>query len=82
MKMAENITGLIGNTPIVKSNNIVPDKKADVFVKLESMNPIKSVKDRAAAIEIIKQMNGNLDAFVWSAATGGILTSMNLIDAE
>lgn len=48
MKAAENITELIGNTPIVKLNKIVPDEAADVFVKLESMNPTKSVKDRAA----------------------------------
>ncbi|OZU90190.1 cysteine synthase A [Virgibacillus indicus] len=48
MKAAENITELIGNTPIVKLNNVVPDDAADIFVKLESMNPTKSVKDRAA----------------------------------
>ncbi|PAV29408.1 cysteine synthase A [Virgibacillus profundi] len=48
MKVVENITELIGNTPIVKLNKLVPDEAADIFVKLESLNPSKSVKDRAA----------------------------------
>ncbi|SER10801.1 cysteine synthase A [Gracilibacillus ureilyticus] len=48
MKVYQNITELIGNTPIVKLNRIVPANAADVFVKLEMFNPSKSVKDRAA----------------------------------
>jgi len=39
---------LIGETPIVKLNRIVPKGAADVYIKLESFNPSKSVKDRAA----------------------------------
>lgn len=48
MKVVETITDLIGNTPVVKLNRIVPENAADVYVKLEMFNPSKSVKDRAA----------------------------------
>ena len=43
-----NITELIGNTPIVKLNRLVPEGAADVYVKLEAFNPGSSVKDRIA----------------------------------
>jgi len=39
---------LIGNTPVVKLNRLVPDGAATVYVKLESANPGGSVKDRIA----------------------------------
>ena len=48
MKPVDNITDLIGDTPVVKLNRIVPEGAADVYVKLEMFNPSKSVKDRAA----------------------------------
>lgn len=48
MKVVQNITELIGDTPVVKLNKVVPKDAADIFVKLESFNPSKSVKDRAA----------------------------------
>lgn len=48
MKVAEDITGLIGGTPIVKLNNLTDTDSADVYVKLEFMNPGSSVKDRIA----------------------------------
>lgn len=48
MKPYSNITELIGETPVVKLNRIVPEGAADVYVKLEMFNPSKSVKDRAA----------------------------------
>jgi len=48
MKPVNNITDLIGNTPVVKLNRIVPSEAAEVYVKLEMFNPTKSVKDRAA----------------------------------
>lgn len=43
-----SITELIGKTPIVKLNNIVPEGAADIYVKLEAFNPGSSVKDRIA----------------------------------
>jgi len=48
MKISNNIVDLIGNTPIVKLNHIVPSNAANVYVKLESFNPTRSVKARPA----------------------------------
>ena len=36
---ADNITGLIGNTPLLKLNRVVPEGAADVYVKLNSLIP-------------------------------------------
>jgi cysteine synthase A len=47
MAKAERITDLIGNTPLVKINKI-NESEAHVYVKLESFNPMSSVKDRIA----------------------------------
>ncbi|MBP2100285.1 cysteine synthase A [Enterococcus rivorum] len=47
-QLFHSITELIGNTPIVKLNNIVPEGAAQVYVKLEYFNPGSSVKDRIA----------------------------------
>ncbi len=43
-----NALAAIGNTPIVKLNRIVPDNAAEVWVKLEGLNPTGSYKDRMA----------------------------------
>ncbi|WP_130806738.1 cysteine synthase A [Senegalia massiliensis] len=48
MKTVNNILELIGETPMVKLNNIVDGDSAEIFVKLESFNPGSSVKDRIA----------------------------------
>lgn len=48
MAIYQNITELVGKTPIVKLNKIVPEGAADVYVKLEAFNPGSSVKDRIA----------------------------------
>lgn len=48
MAIYQNITELVGNTPIVKLNHLVPEGAADVYVKLEAFNPGSSVKDRIA----------------------------------
>jgi cysteine synthase len=47
-RIYDNITQLIGNTPLVRLNRIVPEGSAEVVVKLESFNPLSSVKDRIA----------------------------------
>lgn len=48
MSVYQNITELIGNTPLVRLNRIVPAGAAEIYVKLEMQNPSGSVKDRAA----------------------------------
>lgn len=48
MTRYNDMTELIGNTPAVKLNRVVPKDCADIFVKLEFFNPSRSVKDRAA----------------------------------
>jgi cysteine synthase A len=48
MRVANSITDLIGETPVVKLNKLVDEDMADVYLKLEFMNPGSSVKDRIA----------------------------------
>ena len=48
VRIANSINELVGQTPIVKLNRLVNDQSADVYLKLEYMNPGSSVKDRIA----------------------------------
>lgn len=48
MKVAENLIDLIGNTPLVKINRLNEGGHATVLAKVESFNPLSSVKDRLA----------------------------------
>jgi len=47
-KIANNILETIGNTPMVRINNITKDIKATVYAKVETFNPGNSIKDRMA----------------------------------
>ena len=49
----KDILGTIGNTPVVQINRLAPDG-VSVFVKVESFNPMSSVKDRMA-LNVIEQ---------------------------
>ncbi len=44
--LAEGVLNLIGNTPLVRLQKVIPSTSAKVYAKLESMNPGGSVKDR------------------------------------
>lgn len=46
MRIANDVTELIGNTPLVKIRRILPSTSAQVLAKLEFFNPAHSVKDR------------------------------------
>jgi cysteine synthase A len=46
MRIASDVTQLVGNTPLVRINRLVPEGGATVVAKLEFFNPAHSVKDR------------------------------------
>lgn len=54
MKVVNNVAELIGDTPLLKLNKLAEPDGADVYLKLEFMNPSGSVKDRAASNMIIE----------------------------
>lgn len=54
LRVADDITKLVGDTPMLQFARLVPAGAADVFAKLEYLNPGGSVKDRAA-IGIIRR---------------------------
>jgi cysteine synthase len=60
-KFYNNIVETIGNTPLIKINSLTKGLKATVLAKVESFNPLSSVKDRigAAMIEAAER-NGRL----------------------
>jgi cysteine synthase A len=47
-KPLDSILDAVGNTPLVRLNRVVPENSATVYAKLESFNPMWSVKDRIA----------------------------------
>jgi cysteine synthase len=63
LRVADDITQLVGETPVLQLKKLVPAGAAEVFAKLEYLNPGGSVKDRAA-IGIIQraEADGKLQA--------------------
>ncbi|BFH65879.1 cysteine synthase A [Paenibacillus azoreducens] len=53
-KVVNNVTELIGSTPLVRLNRLVPEDSAEIYLKLEYQNPGSSVKDRIA-ISIVEE---------------------------
>src|SRR5690606_5490955 len=56
-RIVQSVTELIGDTPLVRLNRLVPEGSAEIYVKLEYQNPGASVKDRIAIsmIEVAEQ---------------------------
>lgn len=74
-KIYNSITELVGNTPLIKINNIINnlELKSDIYVKVESFNPLSSVKDRVAlAIITDAEKSGkiNKDTIIVEATSG------------
>ena len=84
MRVAKNILELIGNTPMVKLNNLTKNIEANVLVKLEYLNPSGSMKDRIALkmIEIAEE-EGILKAgyTIVESSTGNTGTSLSFVGA-
>ena len=60
-RVANSVSELVGQTPIVKLNRLVDENSAEVYLKLEYMNPGSSVKDRIALAMIeAAEENGTL----------------------
>jgi len=73
MKVADNVLGLIGQTPIVRLNNLTSSDSAEVYIKLEGFNPAGSIKDRPALrmIEKAEELGLiNQDSVILEATSG------------
>ena len=54
MRIAKNITELVGNTPLVRVNSLSEETGNEIIAKMESFNPLSSIKDRIA-LNMIEQ---------------------------
>ena len=81
MTVGKNIIDLIGNTPLVRINNLNPNPNVNIYAKLEGNNPGGSIKDRIA-LKMIEQAEKegclNKDKTIIEATSGntGIALSM------
>ncbi len=82
MKVVDSVLSLIGNTPMVRLQRITMEGMADIFVKLEYMNPSGSLKDRIA-VEMIRQAEakGKLKPgyTILEASTGNTGTAFSFV---
>jgi cysteine synthase A len=82
LRVAEEITELVGETPVLHLHKLVPSGVADVYAKLEYLNPGGSIKDRAALGMITKaESAGRLKpgATIFEATAGNTGVGLALI---
>ena len=82
LRVAEEITELVGETPVLHLRKIVPAGAADVYAKLEYLNPGGSIKDRAALGMIQRaEKDGRLrpGATIFEATAGNTGVGLALI---
>ncbi len=82
LRVAEEITELVGETPVLHLKKIVPADAADVYAKLEYLNPGGSIKDRAALGMILNaEKDGRLrpGATIFEATAGNTGVGLALI---
>ena len=84
MKISNNILEAIGNTPLVRINNLVKKKGVSVYAKFEGSNPTGSIKDRIA-LKMIEQAEkeGKLtkNKTIIEATSGNTGISLSMIGA-
>src|SRR5580698_9344410 len=82
LRVAEEITELVGETPILHLRKIVPSGAGDVYAKLEYLNPGGSIKDRAALGMISKAERDGLlkpGATIFEATAGNTGVGLALV---
>lgn len=85
MKIAKNITDLVGHTPLVELNTLTKDLPARVVAKLEFFNPASSVKDRIALAMIEdaeKAGKINQDTIIVEATSGNTGIGLAMVCAS
>ncbi len=86
MNYYNNLTELVGKTPLLKLNNFTKSDEvvADLFAKIESFNPLSSVKDRAA-LAMIEQAEAdgliNKDTHIIEPTSGNTGIALSFISA-
>ena len=83
-KIYDNITATIGNTPLVRLNRLTKGLQATVIVKVESFNPMSSVKDRigvAMIDEAEKRGLINKDTIILEATSGNTGVALAFVSA-
>jgi len=83
-KIYDNITSTIGNTPLVRLNRLTSGLQATVIVKVESFNPMSSVKDRIGVSmidEAEKQGKINKDTIILEATSGNTGVALAFVSA-